>query len=135
MGMVGHSVGWPVVRGGTGILAAALAAHLRSLGGTIETGRRVTSLRELPPSRVRLLDLVPRDIDTVCGEGVEARLEGLPVPHPGLPQLTWAAISGQDTCSFGDGDLHSTIRACEAWRRPLADSRREADREDDDVWD
>jgi hypothetical protein len=59
------------------------------------------------------------DVDTVCGEGVEARLEVLPVPHPGLPQLDWAAISGQDAGSSGDGGLHSTIRACEAWRRPV----------------
>ena len=48
LGMVGHSVGWPVVRGGSGVLSAALAAHLETLGGTIETGRRVASLGDLP---------------------------------------------------------------------------------------
>jgi hypothetical protein len=74
------------------------------------------------------------DVDTVCGEGVEARLEVRPVPQPGLPQLKWAAISGQDACSFGDGALHSTIRACDAWRRPLADLRVRLAAEPSSLW-
>ena len=38
-------------RGGSQRLADALAAYLRSLGGEIETGRRVESLAELPAAR------------------------------------------------------------------------------------
>ena len=34
-----HRVGWPVARGGSQRLADALASHLRSLGGEIETGQ------------------------------------------------------------------------------------------------
>jgi phytoene dehydrogenase-like protein len=93
MGMVAHSVGWPVVRGGTGTLTTALAVRLQSLGGTIETGHRVTSLRELPPSRVQVLDLVPRDIDTICGDALPQRyrrhLRGYRY-GPGLFKLDWA---------------------------------------------
>ncbi len=37
----GHAYGWPIVEGGAGRLADALAAALRAAGGTIETGRRV----------------------------------------------------------------------------------------------
>src|SRR5205085_1166990 len=48
--VLGHAVGWPVVRGGTQRLADALAVHLRSLGGVIETEAPVRSLRELPPA-------------------------------------------------------------------------------------
>ena len=48
-----HTVGWPVARGGSQRLADALAAHLRSLGATIETGRTVSSLAELGPGRAR----------------------------------------------------------------------------------
>ncbi len=93
MGMVGHSVGWPVVRGGSGNLSNALAAGLRELGGTVETGRRVASLDELPPSRVRLLDLVPRDIEAVCGDALPQgyRRHLRRYRHgPGLFKLDWA---------------------------------------------
>jgi phytoene dehydrogenase-like protein len=93
LGMVAHSVGWPVVRGGTGTLATALVARLLSLGGTVETGHRVTALRELPPSRVQLLDLVPRDIETICGDALpqryRRRLRGYRY-GPGLFKLDWA---------------------------------------------
>ncbi len=41
--LTGHPVGWPVARGGSQAVADALASILRSLGGEIETGRRVES--------------------------------------------------------------------------------------------
>ena len=58
----GHAVGWPIPRGGSQRIADALAAVLRELGGEIETGRSVGSLRELPAHRAALLDLSPRDV-------------------------------------------------------------------------
>lgn len=58
--LTGHAVGWPLPRGGSQAISAALAAYLRDLGGTLETGRRVGSLRELPPARTVLLDVTPR---------------------------------------------------------------------------
>ncbi len=93
LGMVAHSAGWPVVRGGTGTLSAALAARFQSLGGTIETGRRVTSLRELPPSRVQLLDLSPRAADAVCGDALPTRYRRHLRAYrygPGVFKLDWA---------------------------------------------
>ena len=39
LGISAHAYGWPVVRGGTQVLADAMAARLRSLGGEIVTGR------------------------------------------------------------------------------------------------
>ena len=47
---------WPVARCGSQRIADALAAYLKSLGGEIETGRRVASLDELPRARAVLLD-------------------------------------------------------------------------------
>lgn len=55
----GHRFGWPYARGGSRALAQALASLLVSLGGKIETGRMVTTLDELPRSRVVLADLSP----------------------------------------------------------------------------
>src|SRR5262249_16480907 len=57
LGMAGHTVGWPVPRGGSQAIANALANHLRELGGRIETNRRVENLNDLPKSRAVLLDI------------------------------------------------------------------------------
>ncbi len=45
LAMLGHSVGWPLPRGGSQSIADALASYLRSLGGEIETGRPVDVAR------------------------------------------------------------------------------------------
>ncbi len=66
-----HAVGWPVPRGGSQRLADALAAHLRELGGEIETGHRVDDLDELPPHDALLLDLTPRQILELAGDRFE----------------------------------------------------------------
>lgn len=57
--LTGHLTDWPVAAGGSQAIADALASYLRSLGGTIETGRMITSLDDLPASRVVLLDTSP----------------------------------------------------------------------------
>jgi phytoene dehydrogenase-like protein len=47
-----HHAGWPVAAGGSAAITSALASYLRSLGGTIETGVRITSLSQLPDTNV-----------------------------------------------------------------------------------
>ncbi len=63
-----HAVGWPVAKGGSQRIAEALASYLRSLGGTVVTGRRVASLADLPPARVVLFDLTPRQVVAIAGD-------------------------------------------------------------------
>lgn len=70
---LGHAVGWPLARGGTQAVAEALSSYLRSLGGEVETGRRVRSLDDLPPARTVLLDLVPRGVLAVAGDRLPPR--------------------------------------------------------------
>ncbi|HWU39660.1 MAG TPA: NAD(P)/FAD-dependent oxidoreductase, partial [Candidatus Acidoferrum sp.] len=43
LSMLGHAVGWPIVRGGSQAIADALASYLISLGGTINVGAPVSS--------------------------------------------------------------------------------------------
>jgi phytoene dehydrogenase-like protein len=74
LALSGHAVGWPVTRGGSQRLADALAAHLRELGGTVETGRRVESLDELPAGTV-LLDVTPRQLFRLAGERLPRRYQ------------------------------------------------------------
>ncbi len=57
LAMMGHAVGWPLPRGGSQKISDALAAHLRELGGTIETNRPVADVREFETERAVLLDL------------------------------------------------------------------------------
>ena len=45
LGILAHAVGWPMARGGSQRIADALAAHLRSLGGEIVTGRPIEHMR------------------------------------------------------------------------------------------
>ncbi len=63
----GHQWGWPVARGGSRSITDALAARLLELGGTIETGTWITSLTQLPPAALVLLDVSPGDVLSICG--------------------------------------------------------------------
>jgi phytoene dehydrogenase-like protein len=93
LGVTGHAVGWPQPEGGAQRLADALASLLREEGGTIHTGRLVTSIAELPRARAYLFDLTPAQL---------LRIEGLRWPEryrrrlrryrygPGVFKLDWA---------------------------------------------
>src|SRR5207237_4008131 len=62
LGMLGHSNGWPIVRGGSQKLSDALASYLKSLGGRTVTGTRISSLGDLPTARAILLDITPKQL-------------------------------------------------------------------------
>lgn len=68
----GHHVGWPVARGGSRAITDALASLLGSLGGTIETGVRVDTLRDLPRTRVALFDVAPGAMARIAGDAMPA---------------------------------------------------------------
>ena len=88
-----HAVGWPVSRGGSQRLADALVAELRSLGGAVETGRRVESLDELEGAAPVLLDVTPRQLLRIAGarlpDGYRRRLSRYRY-GPGIYKLDWA---------------------------------------------
>jgi phytoene dehydrogenase-like protein len=73
MGVSAHAVGWPCARGGSESIARAMADYFVALGGTIETGRRVTTLSELPPSRAVIFDVTPRQLAAIAGDALPAR--------------------------------------------------------------
>jgi phytoene dehydrogenase-like protein len=68
LGMLAHSVGWPIPKGGSQAISDAMAAYLGSMGGEIVTGQEVRSLDDLPPARSILFDLTPRQILKICGQ-------------------------------------------------------------------
>jgi phytoene dehydrogenase-like protein len=88
LGTMGHAVGWPIARGGSQRIAEALAGYLRSLGGEIRTGSRVT---ELPSADVVMADVSPRQMLELAewprafGDGLREFRYG-----PGVFKVDWA---------------------------------------------
>jgi phytoene dehydrogenase-like protein len=91
--MAGHTVGWPLAAGGSGRITGALAGELLSLGGTLETGRWVGTLAELPAARVVLLDLTPRRLVALAGGRLPDRHRRAAQRFrygPGVCKVDWA---------------------------------------------
>lgn len=72
LGVTGHAVGWAMPRGGAGRITHALASYLRSLGGEIVTERRVETIDDLPPARLILCDVTPRQLLRLAGHRLPA---------------------------------------------------------------
>ena len=70
----GHAYGWPVAKGGSIAISNAWAGVIREHGGTIETGRRVRSLDELPEADAVVLDLAPRGVLELAGHRLPSRV-------------------------------------------------------------
>lgn len=96
LGILGHRVGWPMARGGSGQIGRAMAEHFCSLGGEIVTGNYVQSLDELPPVRATLLDVTPRQLLAMAGDSLPARYRRTLRNFrygPGVCKVDWA-LSG-----------------------------------------
>lgn len=87
-----HVEPWPVAKGGSTSITAALVSILRSLGGEIECGRPVRSLSELS-AKVVLFDTSPENLAAVAGEALPAgyrRRLGRYRYGPGVFKVDWA---------------------------------------------
>jgi phytoene dehydrogenase-like protein len=91
--LTAHVEDWPVAAGGSQAIAGALASYLRSLGGEIETGRRIDKLSDLEEARVALFDTSPDELLRIAGDalprGYRRRLERYRY-GPGVFKLDWA---------------------------------------------
>ncbi|MFG1701602.1 phytoene desaturase family protein [Nonomuraea sp. M3C6] len=104
-----HLVGWPLVRGGSQVLADALVAELRSLGGEAVTGHRVRRLAELDAPTV-VLDVSPRQLLTMAEwpAGYRRRLQRFRY-GPGVFKVDWALdgpVPWRDPAVAGAGTVH-----------------------------
>ena len=112
LGLLAHAVGWPVARGGSGAIAAALEAEARSLGVEFVTGHRVDAIADLPPARAYLLDVTPRQVLAMAGDrlpaGYRRQLEGFRY-GPGVFKIDWALdgpIPWKDPATARAGTVH-----------------------------
>ena len=93
LGMMAHAVGWPIPRGGSQSIANALCAYLRSLGGTIVTGRRVENVDEFPGARAIVCDVTPRQLLALAGHRFTASYRRALERYrygPGVFKVDWA---------------------------------------------
>jgi phytoene dehydrogenase-like protein len=72
---VGHAYGWPIPKGGSQRIGDALASYLNSLGGEIQSGVRVESIRDLPSARTIFCDLTPRGLLNIAGPVLPANYQ------------------------------------------------------------
>ncbi len=93
LALAGHGVGWPIARGGSQMIAAALASYFESLGGRVVTNAPVRSLAELDDSSIVLCDITPRQLLALADGRLPAayrrQLEAYRY-GPGVFKLDWA---------------------------------------------
>jgi phytoene dehydrogenase-like protein len=112
--MIAHSVGWPLVEGGSARIIGALVDELASLGGRVETGRWVRTLDDLPRARAVLLDVTPRQFLALAGGRLPARqrraLERFRY-GPGVCKVDWA-LSGPVPWQAPACEQAGTLHVC-----------------------
>lgn len=112
LALAAHRVGWPIARGGSAKIVEALAKIVRAHGGTIETGRRVRALRELPAARAVLFDVNPAQVAEIAGDALPRRYAWRlrRFPHgPGVCKVDWALsgpIPWRDAACARAGTVH-----------------------------
>ena len=93
LAILGHAVGWPLVRGGSQRLADAMASYLASMGGEVQANAPVASVDDLPPSRVVLLDVTPRQVLRLAGHRLPNAYRRQLARYrygPGVFKMDWA---------------------------------------------
>jgi phytoene dehydrogenase-like protein len=93
LAITGHKPGWPLPRGGAKSISNAMSACFISLGGEIETGREISSMKDLPESKIFLFDVTPKQLIKICGEELSGfykwRLKRYRY-GPGVFKIDWA---------------------------------------------
>ena len=111
-GVAAHAYGWPMARGGSQRIAEALAKIILDGGGSIETGRMISSLDELPSNDAVVLDVMPR---------AAVRIGGAPgQPSRATPADGLEGRSGRVQGRLGPGRPDPVGRRMESpgWDRP-----------------
>jgi len=93
LSIAGHIRGWPIPKGGSQVIANAMASYFLNLGGKIETGVHITNLKQLPDRHIALLDVGPRQLLKIADKQLSSlyrkRLERFRY-GPGVFKVDWA---------------------------------------------
>jgi phytoene dehydrogenase-like protein len=114
LALAGHAIGWPCARGGSQAIIDTMERCLRSHGGTIETNRPVRSLNDVPPSKVVLFDLSPRQLAEIASSQLPSkfvrRLKNFKF-GPGVFKVDWA-LSGPIPWENPECNQAATVHVC-----------------------
>lgn len=88
-----HRGGWPLPRGGSQQITAAMRRYLEHLGGEVVVDAPVATLDDVPPAKAVLFDVSPHHLSRIAGEALPRRyrhkLERF--RHgPGVFKVDWA---------------------------------------------
>ncbi len=93
LSVLAHAYGWPVIEGGSARVVDALTRELAATAGKLHTGHWITSLDELPRSRITLLDVAPKQLMELGGSRFPARYRRALARFrygPGVFKMDWA---------------------------------------------
>jgi phytoene dehydrogenase-like protein len=96
LGISGHHAGWPLPKGGSQMIASAMASYFESLGGRIVTGFTVKNFTDLPSASVYLFDTGPQQLARIAGDKFpDSYLRQLKKYRygPGVFKIDWALDS------------------------------------------
>jgi phytoene dehydrogenase-like protein len=88
-----HLRGWPIPEKGASSIVNALGSYFISLGGKIQTGVHVTSLKQLPSAHAVLFDVSPKQLLSIAGEKFSAHYTSQLKKYrygPGVFKMDWA---------------------------------------------
>ena len=92
LGAAGNVGGWPIAKGGSQNIAAALQKYFVALGGEIRTGIEIHSLDELPKVKVVMLDITQRQLANIAGTHLAGNYKQKLAQHrygPGVFKMDW----------------------------------------------
>lgn len=85
MMVAAHAYRWPLPRGGATSVTTSMASYFASLGGTIETDRRIRTASDFPATRLKLLSSTPTALASIFGLAEPRWSYG-----PGAFKIDWA---------------------------------------------
>lgn len=93
LGMLAHTVGWPVIEGGSARLTEAMLEALSDAGGELHAGQMVNRLEELPSAEITMLDVSTQGLLELGGERLPRRYRSALRRFrygPGACKVDWA---------------------------------------------
>ncbi|TGK05898.1 NAD(P)/FAD-dependent oxidoreductase [Leptospira selangorensis] len=91
--LTGHVRSWPVVEGGSAMIAKSLESYLKGLGVKIQTNYKVSSLTQLPKTKAILFDTSPDQLGSVAGNTLSSSYISRISSYkygPGVFKMDWA---------------------------------------------
>ncbi|TGL64633.1 phytoene desaturase family protein [Leptospira sarikeiensis] len=126
--LTGHVRSWPVVKGGSQMIAKSMESYLKTLGVKIKTNYKVSNLSQLPKVRAIVFDTSPDQLGSVAGNTLSSSYINRISSYnygPGVFKMDWAL----------DGPIPwKDPRCLEASTVHVGGTLAEISRSESDVW-